>query len=45
VLAVSRRLGNAGIGIAALVPEAATLEDMFFELTEAEAPAEARLAS
>ncbi len=31
---VSRRLVQAGIGISALVPERATLEDLFFQLTE-----------
>ena len=34
VLAVSRELVAAGLGIAALVPETATLEHLFFELTE-----------
>jgi ABC-2 type transport system ATP-binding protein len=34
VLALSRRLVEAGLGIAALVPETATLEHLFFELTE-----------
>jgi len=33
-LALSRRLVEAGLGIAALVPETATLEHLFFELTE-----------
>ena len=33
-VALSRRLVEAGLGIAALVPEAATLEELFFELTE-----------
>jgi ABC-2 type transport system ATP-binding protein len=33
-IALSRRLVEAGLGIAALVPEAATLEELFFELTE-----------
>jgi ABC-2 type transport system ATP-binding protein len=31
---LSRRLVEAGLGIAALVPETATLEHLFFELTE-----------
>jgi ABC-2 type transport system ATP-binding protein len=34
VVTVSRALGEAGIGIAALIPEAASLEALFFELTE-----------
>jgi ABC-2 type transport system ATP-binding protein len=34
VLALSRKLVDAGLGIAALVPETATLEHLFFELTE-----------
>jgi len=34
VLDLSRRLAEAGIGIAALVPQTATLEHLFFELTE-----------
>ena len=34
VLAFSRALVEAGLGIAALVPETATLEHLFFELTE-----------
>ncbi|MGZ4354095.1 MAG: ABC transporter ATP-binding protein [Gaiellaceae bacterium] len=34
VLELSRRLVGAGLGIAALVPETATLEHLFFELTE-----------
>ena len=34
VLALSRRLVDGGLGIAALVPETATLEQLFFELTE-----------
>jgi ABC-2 type transport system ATP-binding protein len=34
VLELSRRLVEAGLGIAALVPETATLEHLFFELTE-----------
>ena len=33
-IALSRRLVEAGLGIAALVPDAATLEELFFELTE-----------
>jgi ABC-2 type transport system ATP-binding protein len=37
VLALSRALVDAGLGIAALVPETATLEHLFFELTEGEA--------
>ncbi|HTZ05635.1 MAG TPA: ABC transporter ATP-binding protein [Gaiellaceae bacterium] len=37
VLALSRKLVDAGLGIAALVPETATLEHLFFELTEGEA--------
>jgi ABC-2 type transport system ATP-binding protein len=38
VVDLSRRLVEAGLGIAALVPETATLERLFFELTEGEAP-------
>jgi hypothetical protein len=34
VLDLSRVLVGAGLGIAALVPETATLEQLFFELTE-----------
>jgi ABC-2 type transport system ATP-binding protein len=34
-------LGRAGVGILALTPELATLEDLFFRLTEREAPSEA----
>ncbi len=34
VLDLSRALVGAGLGIAALVPEKATLEELFFELTE-----------
>ena len=34
VLELTRSLVAAGLGIAALVPERATLEDLFFELTE-----------
>ena len=34
VLDLSRRLVETGLGIAALVPETATLEHLFFELTE-----------
>jgi ABC-2 type transport system ATP-binding protein len=33
---LSRRLVESGLGIAALVPQAATLESLFFELTEPE---------
>jgi ABC-2 type transport system ATP-binding protein len=33
-LALSRRLVEAGLGLSALVPETATLEHLFFELTE-----------
>jgi ABC-2 type transport system ATP-binding protein len=36
VVALSRRLVEAGLGIASLVPETATLEHLFFELTEGE---------
>jgi len=36
VLELSRALAAAGIGIAALVPETATLERLFFELTQGE---------
>jgi ABC-2 type transport system ATP-binding protein len=36
VLDLSRSLVDAGVGIAALVPETATLERLFFELTEGE---------
>jgi len=36
VLDLSRALVEAGLGIAALVPETATLERLFFELTEGE---------
>jgi len=34
VLELSRALAEAGIGIAALIPQTATLEHLFFELTE-----------
>ncbi|MGZ4352524.1 MAG: ABC transporter ATP-binding protein [Gaiellaceae bacterium] len=34
VVELSRRLVEAGVGIAALVPQTATLEHLFFELTE-----------
>jgi ABC-2 type transport system ATP-binding protein len=37
VVEVSRAIVNAGVGIAALIPEAPSLERLFFELTEAEA--------
>ena len=40
-VALSRSLVEAGLGIAALVPETATLEHLFFELTEGEPQAEA----
>ena len=33
-------LGRDGIGVRALVPQQATLEQVFFELTESDAPAE-----
>jgi hypothetical protein len=36
VIELSRRLVAAGLGIAALVPESATLEALFFRLTEDE---------
>ena len=36
VLELSRRLVESGLGIAALVPETATLESLFFQLTESE---------
>jgi hypothetical protein len=37
---MSLALGQAGVGILALTPELATLEDLFFRLTEgAESPA------
>ena len=36
--ALSLELGRAGIGIHALVPEGASLEDLFFQLTEGDAP-------
>jgi len=32
--AISIALGQAGVGILALTPELATLEDLFFRLTE-----------
>jgi ABC-2 type transport system ATP-binding protein len=38
VLELSRALVAAGLGIAALMPETATLERLFFELTEGEGP-------
>jgi ABC-2 type transport system ATP-binding protein len=41
VVALSRSLVEAGLGIAALVPDTATLEHLFFELTEGELQAEA----
>ena len=34
VVELSRKLVEAGLGIAALVPETATLESLFFQLTE-----------
>jgi len=37
--ALSLALGEAGIGIAALVPRTATLEELFFRMTEGEPPA------
>jgi hypothetical protein len=36
VVELSRRLVESGLGIAALVPETATLESLFFQLTESE---------
>jgi len=42
---LSRALVNAGLGLRALVPETATLEALFFELTEGEPSAEAAGAS
>jgi ABC-2 type transport system ATP-binding protein len=44
VVELSRALVGAGIGIRALVPETATLESIFFELTEGAAPTEAEAA-
>jgi ABC-2 type transport system ATP-binding protein len=44
VVRLSRTLVGAGLGIAALVPERATLETLFFELTEPTAPAEPMVA-
>jgi ABC-2 type transport system ATP-binding protein len=41
VVALSRSLVEAGLGIAALVPDTATLEHLFFELTEGEQQVEA----
>jgi ABC-2 type transport system ATP-binding protein len=41
VVALSRRLVEVGLGVAALVPETATLEHLFFELTEDEKRLEA----
>ena len=44
-VALSLALGEAGVGIAALVPRTATLEELFFRLTEGDAappPVEAR---
>jgi ABC-2 type transport system ATP-binding protein len=41
VAALSVALGAAGIGIVALVPESASLEDLFLELTESAEPAAA----
>ena len=38
VAALSLALGSAGIAITALVPESATLEELFLELTEGEEP-------
>jgi ABC-2 type transport system ATP-binding protein len=38
VAALSIALGEAGIGIAALVPRTATLEELFFRMTEDDAP-------
>jgi ABC-2 type transport system ATP-binding protein len=37
VTALSIALGEAGIGIAALVPRTATLEELFFRMTEGDA--------
>jgi ABC-2 type transport system ATP-binding protein len=37
-IALSRQLVEAGLGIAALTPESATLESLFFELTEGTRP-------
>jgi ABC-2 type transport system ATP-binding protein len=34
---LSIALGEAGVGIAALVPRTATLEELFFRMTEGEA--------
>jgi ABC-2 type transport system ATP-binding protein len=36
VVELSRKLAAAGVGIAALIPESATLESLFFQLTENE---------
>jgi ABC-2 type transport system ATP-binding protein len=44
VAALSIALGQARIGVTALVPESATLEDLFLDLTEGEATAEAAVA-
>jgi ABC-2 type transport system ATP-binding protein len=38
---LSLELGRAGVGILALTPELATLEDLFFRLTEQDSPASA----
>ncbi len=38
VAALTLALGQAGVGILALTPELATLEDLFFRLTEGEVP-------
>jgi hypothetical protein len=42
--ALSLALGQAGIGILALTPELATLEDLFFRLTEGDGDGAAQLA-
>jgi ABC-2 type transport system ATP-binding protein len=43
--ALSLALGRAGVGILSLTPELATLEDLFFRLTEDEGAADAELRS
>jgi ABC-2 type transport system ATP-binding protein len=41
VIELSRTLTAAGLGIAALIPETATLESLFFQLTEKQSPGSA----
>jgi hypothetical protein len=43
VAALSLALGRAGVGILSLTPELATLEDLFFRLTEDDRAVDAEL--